>query len=188
MAQALELELRVAVLLVGGVAQAHCTSQPTHPPLIAAATALQTEVLAMGVPEFRELSQMMSEAVAPAFILVAVVNLTSNLLGRRAPIVERVRYLNEIPDEDVTRGHLKADIPRLQARARLLDSATRLALASGMCTSLLLIVGFVTAFLRLQHVYSAAVLFVLAVGFLGASLFKFGQEVKIDVSGADQYR
>jgi len=142
----------------------------------------------MDVPELGELSQMMSEAVAPAFILVAVVNLTSSLLGRRGTILERVRHLNEIPAEDVTRSHLKADIPRLQERARLLNSAARLALASGMCTSLLLIVGFATAFLRLQHVYSAAVLFVLAVGFLGVSLFRFGQELNIGVSEADQYR
>ncbi len=33
------------------------------------------------------------------------------------------------------------------------------ALVSGMCTSLLLVVGFVSAFLRLRHEYGATFLF-----------------------------
>ena len=64
----------------------------------------------------------------------------------------------------------------------------RLALASGVCTALLLCVSFASAFLRLQHVFGAAVLFALAVGLLGISLFRFGQEVGIGISEADHYR
>ena len=139
----------------------------------------------MDVPE---LGQLSAQAIAPAFTILAVVNLTLGLLVRMGTIVERVRHLTEIPDEAVTRGHLKVDIPRLQARARLLNSAARLALASGMCTSLLLIIEFVSGFLRLPYEYGAAVLFVLAVGLLGSSLFRFGQEVKICLSETDQYR
>jgi hypothetical protein len=73
-------------------------------------------------------------------------------------------------------------------RAGLLNNATRLALASGVCTSLLLVLGFGSALLRLQHVYGAAVLFLVAVALLGASLFRFGQEVGIGLSEADHYR
>jgi len=40
-------------------------------------------------------------------------------------------------------------------------------------------VGFVSAFLGVQHVYGAGALFAVAVGLLGASLFKFGQEAKM---------
>jgi hypothetical protein len=40
----------------------------------------------------------------------------------------------------------------------------------------------------LQHIFGAAVLFALAVGLLGGSLFRFGQEVRIGVSEADHYR
>jgi len=53
---------------------------------------------------------------------------------------------------------------------------------------MLLAVGFLSAFLRLQHVYGAAILFFLTVVMLGASLFMFGQEVKIGLSEADHYR
>jgi hypothetical protein len=55
------------------------------------------------------------------------------------------------------------------------NSATSLALASGACTSLLPVVEFGSAFLRLQHAYGAGILFALAVVLLGASLFRFGQ-------------
>lgn len=142
----------------------------------------------MEVPEPGQLAQVMSQATAPAFVLGAVAGFTSILLGRAGTILERIRHLNEVPNEDVARGHLKADIPRLQARARILNSAVRLALASGMCTSMLLIVGFASALLRIRHEYSAATLFVLAIALLGAALFRFGQEVKMGLSEADQYR
>ena len=69
-----------------------------------------------------------------------------------------------------------------------MNSAVRLALASGVCTALLLCVSFASAFLRLQHVFGVAVLFALAVGLLGISLFRFGQEVGIGISEADHYR
>jgi hypothetical protein len=51
-----------------------------------------------------------------------------------------------------------------------------------------LAVGFASAFLRLQHVYGAGTLFFVAVVLVGASLFRFGQEVKIGVNEADHYR
>jgi hypothetical protein len=44
------------------------------------------------------------------------------------------------------------------------------------------------AFLRLEHIYGAAPLFVLGVALLVAALFRFGQEVRIGLSEADHYR
>jgi hypothetical protein len=58
----------------------------------------------------------------------------------------------------------------------------RLALASGVCTSLLLFVSFASASLKMQHVLGAAALFFLAVGLLGAALVRFGQEVGIGIA------
>jgi hypothetical protein len=57
-----------------------------------------------------------------------------------------------------------------------LNNATRLALASWVCTALLLAPGFGSALLSLQHVYGAAGLFFVAVILLGASLFRFGSK------------
>ena len=139
-------------------------------------------------PDAQQLSQVMSQATAPAFVLGAVAGFVSILLGRMTAVIDRIRSLNEIADEDTTRAPLKSDIPRLRQRARLLNSAIQLALASGICTSLLLVVGFASAFLRLQHEYGAGVLFLLALGLLGGALFRFGQEVRIGLSESDHYR
>ena len=140
------------------------------------------------VPDTGQLSQVMVQATAPAFILGAVAGFVSILLGRTTSVIDRIRSLNEIADGDTARAHLKSDIPRLRRRVTILSSATHLALTSGMCTSLLLVVGFGSAFFRLQHEYGAAILFALAVALLGGSLFRFGQEVRIGLSEIDHYR
>jgi uncharacterized protein DUF2721 len=139
-------------------------------------------------PDAVQLSQVISQATAPAFMLGAVAAFVSILLSRLNAIVERIRHLNEIADEDDSRAHLKSDLPRLRRRLVLLSKATRLALASGVCTSLLLAVGFGSALLHLQHVYGAAFLFFVAVALMGLSLLRFGQEVAIGISEADHYR
>jgi hypothetical protein len=64
----------------------------------------------------------------------------------------------------------------------------QLALASGICTALLLLVGFASAFIRLQHVYGAGLLFAVAILLLGTAQFRFRQEVIIGVSEAEDYR
>src|SRR5262249_18848833 len=81
-------------------------------------------------PDAQQFSQVMSQATAPAFVLGAVAGFVSILLGRMTAVIDRIRTLNEIADEDTTRARLKSDIPRLRRRTKLLNSATHLALAS----------------------------------------------------------
>jgi hypothetical protein len=139
-------------------------------------------------PDAIQLSHVISEATAPAFVLGAVAGFVSILVGRLTSVIERIRQPNDIADNEDSRAHLKSDLPRLRRRADLLNNAARLALASGVCTALLLAVGFGSALLSLQHVYGAAGLFFVAVILLGAALFRFGQEVGIGLSEADHYR
>jgi len=139
-------------------------------------------------PDVEQISRLMGQATAPAFVLGAVAGFVSILLGRTTIVVDRIRSLNEIADDDATRAHLKSDIPRLRRRAQLLSKSTFLAVSSGICTSLLLVLGFASALLKVQHEYGAAVLFLLALGLLAGSLFRFAQEVRIGLSEADHYR
>ena len=142
----------------------------------------------LSAPDAVQLSHVISEATAPAFVLGAVAGFVSILVGRLTAVIERIRHLNDIADDEPSRAHLKSDLPRLRRRADLLINATRLALASGVSTALLLAVGFGSALLRLQHVYGAATLFLVTVILLGAALLRFGQEVGIGLSEADHYR
>jgi hypothetical protein len=140
------------------------------------------------VPDADQLSQVMSQATAPAFVLGAVAAFIAILLGRMTTVLDRIRSLNEITDDDAARAHLKSDIPRLRQRAKLLNNAAYLAIVSGICTSLLLVLGFVSAFFRLRHEYGAGLLFAVAIVLLGGSLFRFGQEVRMGLSEPDHYR
>jgi hypothetical protein len=139
-------------------------------------------------PDADQLSRLMSHATATAFVLGAVAAFIAVLLNGMTNVLDRVRTVNEIRDNDA-RAHLKSDIPRSRQRAKLLNSATHLALASGMCTALLLVVGgFVSAFFSVRHEYGAGALFAVAISLLGASLYRFGQEVRMGLSEADHYR
>lgn len=140
------------------------------------------------LPDADQLAHVMSQATAPAFVLGAVTGFVSILLGRMATIIDRKRTLNEIASDETTRAHLKFDIPRLRQRAGLLNSATTLALLSGICTALLLVVGFASALVRLRHEYGAGLLFAVALALLGGSIFRFGQGVTIGLNEADLYR
>jgi len=135
-----------------------------------------------------QVSQVITHATAPAFLLGAVAGFISILLTRMTVLVDRIRTLHEIADDDPFRARLKSDIPRLKRAASLLNNAIYLALGGGICTTLLLAVGFTTAFLGYRHEPGNGVLFIIAVALLGASLFRFAQEVRIGLSELDHYR
>jgi Protein of unknown function (DUF2721) len=139
-------------------------------------------------PDTSQLSEIFSHAAAPAFLLGAVAGFTSILHGRLIGLVERIRSLNDIGDDDEKRLILKDDVPLLKSRVRLLVSAIYLALCSAICTTLLLAFSFLAAFFEWSHELGAAMLFLFAVVLLGISLVRFAQEIHIGLSEADHYR
>jgi hypothetical protein len=132
-----------------------------------------------------QLSQVISHATAPAFLLGAVAGFVSLLIARMNRIIDRVRSLNMITDDDASRAHLKADIPRLKHRARLMNDAIYLSVASSICTTVLVIVAFASAFVGIRHEPIVGILFVIALGLLGAALFNFAREVRIALNELD---
>jgi uncharacterized protein DUF2721 len=138
-----------------------------------------------GVTDLGQLSQIISHATAPAFLLGAVAGFVSILIARMNGIIDRVRSLNMITDDDAARVHLRADIPRLKHRARLMNDAIYLAVGSGICTTLQVILAFASAFLGIRHELLFGVLFVVALGLLGAALFTFAREVRIALTEFD---
>jgi hypothetical protein len=139
------------------------------------------------VSDLSQLSQVISHATAPAFLLGAVAAFVAILVGRMNGIIDRVRNLNMIADDDVPRAHLKSDIPRLKRRARLMNDAIYLAVGSGICTTVLVILAFASAFVGIRHEPFAGVLFVVALGLLGGALFTLAREVRIGLNEFDHY-
>ena len=140
------------------------------------------------IPETQQLAQIFSNAMAPTFFLGAVAAFVSLMNSRLLTVIDRIQTLNDIPDEDKARGHLKVDIERLRRRTRYLVSGIYSALIGGVCATLLLAIMFITGFLGMKHVYGAGLLFIFATAFLGFSLIRFGQEAHISLSEHDEYR
>jgi hypothetical protein len=81
-------------------------------------------------PSVTQLSQIIAQVTAPAFLLGAVAAFISVLISRMKRILDRLQALNAIGDDDSAKTHLRADIPRLKRRAALLNNAIFLSAVS----------------------------------------------------------
>lgn len=138
-------------------------------------------------PTATQLSQVISQVTAPAFLLGAVAAFISVLISRMNRIIDRSQALNAISDADQTRVRLKSDVPRLKRRAVLLNKAILYSTISAIVTSLLVIVAFVSAYFNVQHERGVAVLFIVALGFFTASLLNLVRETSIALHEYDHF-
>ena len=139
------------------------------------------------IPDAARLSRIFASATAPTFFLGAVIAFASLLTSKINAILERVRALNAISDDDLDRAHLKEDLYRLMRRVGLLKHALLAVLTAGVFATLLLAVLFVTEFMGFEYAYGAGLLFVVATFLIGFALFRFAQEAYISIDEADKY-
>jgi hypothetical protein len=139
-------------------------------------------------PSLPQLSQVITQVTAPAFLLGAVASFTSVLIARMNRIIDRSQVLNAIGDNEAPRAHLKSDIPRLMRRAVLLNKSILFSTFAAITTSVLVIVAFVSAYFNIAHEYGVGVLFVLALVFFTASLVNLARETRIALHELDHYR
>jgi len=126
-----------------------------------------------------QLSLVISQAAAPAFLLGAVASFLSVLVSHMSRIIDRSRAINLTPDSDPTKAGLNATLPQLKLRAELVNRAIYWAVASGISTCLLMIAAFGSAYFGIRHEPGAAILFTLSLGLFTFSLLSFAREVKI---------
>ncbi|WP_284314164.1 DUF2721 domain-containing protein [Labrys miyagiensis] len=79
----------------------------------------------------------------------------------------------------------KADLPRLEERARLVNLAVFFAVSSGIVTMTLIIVAFASAVFELTHEKGVAALFVVAVFLFAMTLVHFLREIRISLRKSD---
>jgi uncharacterized protein DUF2721 len=132
-----------------------------------------------------ELSKVISDATAPAFLLGAVAAFVSVLIGRLNRIVDRSVALQGAPG--ASQSEMSTNVERLHRRARLINRAIEYAVVSGIFTTVLVIVAFASAALGFSHAYGAAVLFVLALAFFATSLIFLWREVRMAVNTLEQF-
>jgi hypothetical protein len=138
-------------------------------------------------PSATQLSQVITQAIAPAFLLGALAAFISVLTLRMNRVVDRSQMLNAIDDKDTARARLKTDLPRMRQRSILLNNATLFATFSAIFATLLVMVAFVTAFFDIQHERGIAVLFVITLGFFAAALVNFARETRIALHEFDYH-
>lgn len=138
-------------------------------------------------PSVSQLSQVIAQAIAPAFILGALAAFISLLMLRLNRVVDRSQTLNAIGGDDPARVHLKTDLPRLKQRAVLLNRAILYASISAIFATVLVMVAFVSAFFGIQHERGIAVLFIVTLGFFAASLINLARETRIALHEFDYY-
>jgi uncharacterized membrane protein YgcG len=138
-------------------------------------------------PSVTQLSQVITQAIAPAFLLGALAAFISVLTLRMNRVVDRSQMLNAIDDKDTARARLKTDLPRMRQRSILLNNATLFSTFSAIFATLLVMVAFVTAFFDIQHERGIAVLFVITLGFFAAALVNFARETRIALHEFDYH-
>jgi hypothetical protein len=137
-------------------------------------------------PSVTELSQVISHAIAPAFMLGAVSGFISVLVTRLNRIIDRCRVARSDGGAKSI-GILYPDMPKLNRRAALINHALFWAVGSALVTILLMILAFVDAFFELPHERGVALLFTLALILFGASLISFAWEIRIAIKDPNNY-
>ena len=99
-------------------------------------------------PSISQLSQVIAQAAAPAFLLGALAAFVAVLISRLNRVVDRTIVLNGISDDDV-RCRLKADLPRLMRRAAMLNRAIFWAVIGSISVTLVVIVAFASALFQI---------------------------------------
>jgi hypothetical protein len=126
-----------------------------------------------------ELSQIIRDATAPAFLLAALVGLVSLLIVRLNRIADHIRNVPAAPDENAERAALIATLPELKRRAQTIGTALLFAVISGVCSACLVLVSFLTAIVGVGRVYGAAILFTVAMAAFATSFIYLWLEIRI---------
>lgn len=137
-------------------------------------------------PSIEQLSNVISQVTGPAFLLAAEAQLLAVLVSRMDRIVDRARLIETAEDEKL--AALKAELPLLRRRAALMHRAIYWSVGSCIVTSLLVMVGFMTAFLKLRHEYGAGFMFALAMALFTGALISFAREVQLGFSEVEVRR
>lgn len=126
-----------------------------------------------------QLSTVISQVTAPAFLLSAVASTVSILITRLNRVADQYHSISGMSEDDAGAAQRKAELPDLTLRAHFMYRAIFWAVGSGIGTCLLVIIMFTSALLKFQHEVGAAVLFILAMGLFTTALIYLAREVRL---------
>ena len=138
-------------------------------------------------PTVIQLSHVISQSAAPAFLLGALAAFIAVLISRLNRIIDRTIVLNGIDEQDKVRSRLKLDLPRLMRRAVMLNRAIFWAVIGSIAVTALVMVAFASALLQIRHEHGVAILFIIALAAFAIALVDFAREVRIALSEFDHH-
>jgi hypothetical protein len=128
------------------------------------------------VTDIDQLSQAISHATAPAFMLGAVAAFLSILIARLERVADKIRALRS---SDAALDPTGAIVASFARRTELLSRAIYFAVLSALLTAALLIGAFLTALVGIGHGQVVAALFAAALALLMASLVELAREIRV---------
>ena len=128
------------------------------------------------VNDIDQLSQAISHATAPAFMLGAVAAFLSILIARLERVGDKLRALRTSDPSLDPAGVIAASFAR---RMELLTRAIYFAVLSALLTAALLIGAFLAALVGLGHGQIIAMLFAAALALLMVSLVELTREIRV---------
>jgi hypothetical protein len=128
------------------------------------------------VTDIDHLSEAISHATAPAFMLGAVAAFMSILIARLERVADKLRALRTSDGSFDPTGVVAASFAR---RMELLTRAIYFAVLSALLTAALLIAAFLAALVGIGHGQIVALLFAAALALLIASLVELTREMRV---------
>jgi hypothetical protein len=128
------------------------------------------------VADIDHLSEAISHATAPAFMLGAVAAFLSILIARLERIADKNKALRSSDANLDPNDRLAAAFLR---RMELLGHAIYLAVLSALATATLLVLAFLAGLLGIGHGQIVALMFVLALLLLMTSLVQLAREIRV---------
>jgi hypothetical protein len=134
------------------------------------------------VGDIDHLSAAISHVTAPAFMLGAVAAFLSILIARMERIVDRNRALRAVETPPVDPMAVETIEKSFARRMELLGHAIYFAVLSALVTAALLICAFLAALVEVAHGGIVAVMFVVALALLIASLVELTREIRVHMA------
>ncbi len=135
------------------------------------------------IPGISTVAQTITLALSPIFMLTAIGQLLNVLAGRLSRVVDRVRTLEQLHPQSTGPEHDRHvwELRVLDRRISIINASLFLAVSSAVLTAVV-VVGLFVATLAKLHVASAvAIVFILAMTLLIASLIGFMIEVRVSL-------
>ena len=138
------------------------------------------------MPSIEQLSRVINQSIAPAFMLGAISGFIAVLVTRLNRIVDRCREAAGA-DENASTSATRADVGRLNARADLINRSLFWSVAAALMTIVMMIAAFLFAFLAIRHEWGIALLFVATLALFGLSLVNFAREIRLVIADPNNF-